>query len=454
MKRHPAYTMVSPWEGPAVNTSADRDGAQPVCDEVLPDQAGAGRFARGWAGRLSGEFWVLATAALLYNVGMSTYLFLYNLFMLDIGFRVSELGLFAGATALGSLIGTVPMMLLARRIGHRRLLLLCLLLDGVTLAVRVLVSHLDGQIAFALLDGVLLAGWVVCITPAVASVVDADHRPSAYSVLFAVAVGGCSLGGLLGGEMPDHLRGLAVVRTALNGQRATLLLASGLTALAAYPVWRLRPGRAAPVRHWFTRPTPYLSRFLVGNALWGAALGAFNPFTNVFFSRHLGAATSHLGSFFALAQLVQAGAVLLMPLILRRMGLVPAITLMQVVTAATLAMLASCQGLLSAELIYCVFMAAQHMADPALQSVMIGSVNEQDRSAATAMAYLTLSVAQAVAAPLAGYAFTNLPVPQVVVGIAVAVAASAMIFRMLLHRCSVARVWAIAEAPLAQTEPL
>ena len=402
-----------------------------------PQIGGLRRLGRWWTERApQGEFWALVLAALLFNFGVSIFFFLYNLLMLDLGFRERALGVLASAMALGSMAGTIPMGIVAQRFGLKKVLTVCLMLLAVGFGARVFLFWYPAQLAFAFFDGVMLCGWVVCISPAVANVVEEEKRPFAFSVLFAVAVATGSLGGAVGGNMPGWWQTFGARWTdgavsPADAKRATLLVACVLTALAAWPITRLKAGAESPMVRRLQRPTPFLLRFLLANACWAAAVGAFNPFTNVFFVRYLGVPTAHLGNFFSIAQLLQAGAVLLMPFLLRRTGLISGITAVQLATAGAVALLASGRSLLHEEVIYCCYMAGQHMCDPGIQSLLMDGVAPEERSGAAAINYLVMSIAQAGAAAAAGAAFGRFGYPPVLLGIGAATAAAAVAFRVL-----------------------
>jgi MFS family permease len=416
---------------------------QPLTDlnvTTFKDDRQTGKLARlshWWKERAPhGEFWAIVIAALLFNFGMSVFFFLYNLFMLDLGFREQSLGVLASALALGSMAGTIPMGMVARRFGLKKVLIICLLLMAAAFGARVFLFWYPAQIAFAFFDGVMLCGWVVCLSPAVANAVEESKRPFAFSLLFAVAVATGSLGGFVGGNMPDWCQSLGAhysgrVLSAVDAKRITLLVACVITGLAAWPISRLSSTARSQSPRWMQRPTPFLLRFLLASACWAAAVGAFNPFTNVFFVRYVGVATAHLGNFFSVSQLLQAGAVLLMPFVLQRMGLIPGIMAAQLATALAVGLLASGRGVLRAEVIYCVFMAAQHMCGPGIQSLLMDRVAPEERSGGAALNFLVISIAQAAAAALAGAAFARFGYPPVLVGIAVATFGAALAFRIL-----------------------
>ena len=381
-----------------------------------------------------GEFWALVAAVFLFNFGMSVFFFLYNLFMLDLGFEERSLGVLASALALGSMVGTIPMGVVAQRFGVKRVLITCLLLMALAFGARVVLFWYPTQIAFAFLDGVLLSGWVVSVAPAVANAVEVRKRPVAFSVIFAVGVATGSLGGFIGGNMPgwcrsEVLRHTRMALSVIDGKRATLLMACIFTALAAWPISKLGAGPRMQSTEWPKRPSSFLLKFLLGSALWAAAVGAFNPFTNVFFVRYLGVPLTQLGDFFSIAQLVQAAAVLLMPLVLRKTGLISGIMAAQLATAATLVLLAVGHRTWHEEVFYCAFLAGQHMCEPALQSLLMNRVDEGERSSAAAMYFLVISVAQAGAAMVAGASIARFNYPPVLIGISIAAAAAALGFR-------------------------
>lgn len=393
---------------------------------------------RAWWSRSAphGEFWKLVPATLLFNLGISIYLFLYNLFMLDLGFTERPLAIFASSLALGTMVGTIPMGIFARRYGFRKVLFACLLISSFAFAARVCLIWYPAQLAFAFLDGAMLAGWSICIPPAIAEVVPEDRRPFAFGALFGLAIAGCSLGGLIGGNLPglcQHWVAVSSGRTisTVEGKRLTLLFSSAVTGLAAWPVFRLR--RSAPLRtlRLHLRPSRFLLHFLAAYAVWGAALGLFNPFTNLFFGHYLGVPTAHLGNFFSVALVIQSVAVVLSSFLFRRTGLMRGVFFTQIATAAALAALSLWHSILRAEIFYCAFMAAQNMTQPAIQNLLMDRIAPEDRSSASSMSLLVLSIAQASAAAVAAWAYGHFSYPQMIASTAVAVGCAAFFFQTL-----------------------
>ena len=63
------------------------------------------------------KLWIFLLAASLFNVGLSVFFLLYNLYLLDLGFDESFLGILWGTMTVGSICGTMPAGWLASRWG-------------------------------------------------------------------------------------------------------------------------------------------------------------------------------------------------------------------------------------------------------------------------------------------------------------------------------------------------
>ena len=390
-----------------------------------------------------GEFWLLIASTLLFNCGISIILFLYNLYLLDLGLGEQPMGTQTSAMVLGGMVGTLPMGWLASRYGLKRVLAGSLGLTGTAFAVRVCMLWMPAQTLISFLAGVFLCGWMVCLSPALAAIVEQDKRPRAFSLLYGCALAAGSAAAVLGGGIPvfcqrmfAHVVGL--VLTDAEAKRAALLLGCALVSLAALPVMKLEFTEASESAvaeerdSWRHCLSPFLLRFLVVSACWSAAVGAFNPFAGVFFTRSLAFPLPRLGLFFCLAQLVQAGALLLLSSwTMRRLGTAASVLAAQLVTAAAMGCMAWSHSVLSAEMLYCVFMIAQQMTQPGMQVLLMDNAPAKSRSQSAAMNFLVVSIAQAFAASLAGWALGRCGYPQVMAGIALAVLCSALLFRFL-----------------------
>jgi len=386
----------------------------------------------------AGEFWLLAAATLLFNCGISVFFFLYNLYLLDTGLGESAMGWLTSAMVIGSMVGTLPMGWLASRYGNQRVLSISLLLMGVAFASRVCLPGMVLQSGVAFLSGVLLCGWMVCLSPALAAVVPAGKRSTAFSMLYAFAIAAGSAGAVIGGSLPQHCQSLfsALALSSGSAKRIMILVGCTFISLAAWPITKLSGQGTTNCVQWTHRPSPYLVRLLLAGACWSAAVGAFNPFAGVYLTRCLAFSLPRLGVFFSIAQVVQAVAVLLFaPWIMRRLGTMSAILAMQLATGIAMLGMALERGTLPIETLYCAFMIAQQMSQPGMQVLLMDHSPKDARSQMAAMNYLGVALAQAAAAAMAGHALEHFSYPTVLVGVAAAILLAALSFRAL---CSTA----------------
>lgn len=389
---------------------------------------------------LSRQFWIFFTAAFFFDAGFSVYFFLFNLYLLDYGFRERSIGLVGGAMTLGSLLGTLPVGRLVRKFGVQPLLVFCFIAAPLVNALRTFCMWDTAQIGMAFLTGLVMSSWGVCFLTAVARLTNLKNRAAAFSLIFSVSVGTSALGGVVCGCLPRWLEIAGFTMQAAAVKRIILLLSCGVALVGLIAVMRLFvPGQpieeeALPPRsRWLHgwRLHPFLKRFLPLMALWAAVLAAFNPFANVYLSRDLHIPLTRIGLIFSTAQIVQLCMGLLTPLVIRRLGLMNGIFVTQVAAAMMLAALAGAAGRV-AVLLYLGFSAAQWMCSPGLYNLLMNETPDKQRSNAAAMVLFCNALAGSAATAGAGLLFARFGYPTVLFGISAAAITVAVLSRLII----------------------
>jgi predicted MFS family arabinose efflux permease len=380
--------------------------------------------ARWWwkTNGLGSQFWMFLAVAVVFNLGVYIFVLLYNLFLMDLGFREDFLGLVNGASRVGGLAGTIPAAFLAQRYGLRNSLVGTIAgTAAIELARAVIGARLPlAGLAFA--SGFIFSLWAVIMAPIIAGTVDARRCPTAFSFFFACMYATGMVGGWVGGRLPVWM----------HGKRPVLLLAAAMAALAVLPALRLKPSAAIPGDARVYPRGRFLLRFLGPFAVWHLATGSFNPFNNVYFAR-LGFPVQQIGNIFSGAQLVQVGAVLMAPLVIRRAGLLTGIVLMMAATALAMGGLATQASGAAAILAYIAYMSFQWMSEPGLNSLLMNRIDESERSGASALTFLVAFGAQALAALGAGELLTRFGYGAVLAGAAALTGVAAAMFRWLVR---------------------
>jgi len=386
--------------------------------------------------KLSRRFWVFFTVAFFFDVGFSVYYFLFNLYLLDFHFNERVIGLVGGALTLGTVVGTLPVGWLARKIGLRPPLICCMIAAPLLGAMRAIVMREWAQIGLAFLAGLAMCIWGVCFPPMVARLTTTENRASAFSLIFSASIGASALGGLISGYLPLWLKSAGYAIEASDSKRMILLGACGLASIGLIPLLRLQnPGHesehsaAGETAKQAWKLSPFLLRFLPSMALWTAVLASFAPFANVYLSRDLHISLARIGVIFSLARVVQLCAGLLTPLVFRVMGLLNGIVATQVATAVALACLAGTSSRAFAVTLYLSFSAAQWMSSPGLYNLLMSRVPDGERSSASAMTMFCNALMQSGAITGAGILFARFGYPRVLAGVAGMALIAALLFK-------------------------
>jgi MFS family permease len=388
--------------------------------------------ARYWwsTKRLGREYWTFYCASFLFNLGMFVFFLLYNLLLLDRGFNTRFIGLVASASSLGGVAGTILGGLFAHHFGLRKTLLTCFPLLAVICALRVIVTVPSALIDLAFLGGLSAALYAISLSPAVAQMTTDRNRPFGFSVILSSGIAIGILGGLVGGRLPEWLASSHLISTAFAKEGA-LLVACGLVALAVWPAARLQFATM-----WRRPPTVYprsrfLWRFLPAIALWSLVTGGFSPFFNTYFSQRMGMSVDRIGTMFSLSHASQVVAVLCAPFLFRRIGLVKGVMSTQIATAIAIACLAATSGFVGAALVYTLFSAFEWMNEPGIFTLLMDRVSPEERTGASALMFLVISLSQSAAGSLAGAGFVRFGYPAVMFAIAGVAVAAALVFGRL-----------------------
>jgi MFS family permease len=385
---------------------------------------------------LSREFWIFFAAAFFFDLGLYIFFLLYNLYLLDRGFKESFLGLVTSASAIGSVAGTIPAGILVQHVGLRKALLLCVVLVSLIFGSRAVLGEETALLAFSFLGGAVFTIWAVCISPVVAQLTSPQNRAFGFSLIFSSGIGIGVLGGQIGGHLPDWLARIGPSVTPVHAKQLALLIACGMVVVAIWPIACLRFASApAPEKKFYPR-SPFLLRYLPAIALWSLAIGAFSPFFNVYLSQHLRMPVKQIGTVFSVSQLAQVLAILAAPVIFRKFGLVSGIMYTQMAAALALGCLSAVPQVLSASTIFVGYTAFQWMSEPGMFTLLMNQVAASERTGASALNFLVINLSQAVAAMAAGASFARFGYPTVL-GVTAGVGlVAACLFRLLLGRDS------------------
>ena len=369
---------------------------------------------------LSGGYWLFLGASSFFVLGMFIFVLLYNLYLLDLGFREDFVGQVNSASTAGMVAAILPAAALARRWGLGKLLFVSFASVGAISALRVLVSSPAPLLALAFLSGVAFSLYAVSLAPAIARLTSDKARSTGFSFSTASSIALGIFGNWLGGHLPGWL----------GGKRPAMLAGCSLVALALWPSARLRIGPAPAEGAKLYPRSRFVVRFLLVWAIWNLATGSFNPFFTTFFAR-LHTPVERIGLIMSGSQLAQVLALMLAPLILRKLGLVSGTAAMLLATALALCGLAAGPTGWGAAAVFMAYTSCQWMTDPGVNTLLMDRVREHERTGAAALMMLVAFAAQLVASLAGGAAIARFGYSALLVCAAGLAALAAIAFRTL-----------------------
>ena len=381
-----------------------------------------------WFAGLSRPYWIFYAAAGLFNFGMFVFFFLYNLYLLQLGFREDFLGLISGTMTAGSVAGCIPAAAALRRFGLRSTLLAAFAAIACIAALRAMITLSPVLVGLAFVAGFIGSTWGVAISPAVAQLTTERNRSLGFSLILSSGVAIGILGGFAGGHLPGKFS--HALLSNINGYRASLLCGCATILLALWPLSRLKIEAAPAPGALFRRPSPVLLRFFAAMVVWNLGTGAFNPFYGAFFV-HLRFSTERIGMLFSGVHLAQALAMLAAPVALYRFGLARGIAALQVATALSLIGLATASGSANASIAYGSYVVFQYMSEPGVFALLMNSVPAAERAGVSALNMMVTFASQAAAAAVAGILITRFGYPPVLTAAALICVTAALLFRGL-----------------------
>ncbi len=385
---------------------------------------------------LGQEFLIFLFVSALFDFGEFIFFLLYNLYVLDFGYREKFMGQLAAVLTAGTLAGVIPAAAFTNRVGLRRALLVAIAGSACATTLRAVVLWPPALLGGAFLNGFFMSIWAVTLAPIVAGFTTERNRTLGFALITSIGIGAGAVAGFAGGHLPALLLQAGYFSNDHLAKRAALLLGSGFAALAIFPALRIKyPATPTLPRAKTLYPrTRFLYIFLACMFVWTVGTGGFNPFFNVYFSQRLHLGTEQIGAIFSYGQLTQVGVILAAPLVVRRIGEQKSIASMQLATAAMLLLLAIAPGARLSAALYIGYMCFQYMSEPCLFSMLMNGVAEPYRSGASALNFFVTSLAGIFAAALAGSLLANLGYGFTLTVCAAVTAVAALTFFLLFCR--------------------
>ncbi len=325
-----------------------------------------------------------------------------------------------GVTAVALMI---PVGLMADRFGRRR----ALALGGVTASLSLfllgfadsVLSVLIFAIAFGAAEAFEVASWNALLADASSE----RTRANVFGVSFTASAIGMAGGTLIGSVADQALLTGATLQAAYQ---PLFILLGGL--LFVVPVLiaflRLPPRETSREQSFIPAESRRLiGRFFAANILIGTGAGIIIPLFSLWFLFQFGIGEAFTGPLFAVSSIVNAAAFLVAPSLARRGGLIRTVVALQAGATLILFLIPPAASLtafalLVVSVLFVVRQALMNMTWPVLTSFLMGAVDVNARSAASAVTAVSFRLPFALSTTLGVYLLTiDLALPFYVTGV-------------------------------------
>jgi len=331
------------------------------------------------------------------------------------GYAATRVGILFTAGAVGSMLLTAAVGLLADRIGRKPILVVLGLLSAIAALTFALTESYPILLIAAALGTIGRGGgagssgafgpYYPAEQPLITEKVSDRDRTHVFGMVSVVGVL-AGAGGALMATVPTLLNRFFALPE-IDGDRALFVCAAVLglgMALVVLPVKEAAPPPRVPGkhRHLQTSTKRVLWRFVVTNATNGLAVGMLGPVLVYWFHVRFGATAAELGSLYFLANLLAAPSNLMAARVARRLGTVRAVVMLRLVALLLMAAMALVPTFLVAAVLFLLRTQVNTMSGPMRQSFLMGMVAPEDRSTAAGFSNLPLQVLSSAGPTIAG----------------------------------------------------
>lgn len=342
----------------------------------------------------------------LITLGLGIFAVIFNLYILELGFSASFLGLIISSNLIFSALFLFPGGALSDRIGRKNTLLISVGLMFWSIIVLCTVTDRWLLLAANSVRGISDSLIRISIDPFIMEQSDDYERMHLFSFNAALRSFSRMVGTLMGGVLPAVF---AVAVLTLAGQyQYTLYCAGVFTVLAFFPVLfikekRILVDRTTASKPLFSGKRMFVLKFAVTSIIIGFGAGIIVPFFNVYFSQELHANSAQIGLIFSISELSMGIAFLVLPFLVRRFGRVGSTVLTQYVSIPFLLLIMVTTRLFSAFVGFFMRMTLMNMAHPAQRNFYMDEISEHERGKAASISQFGSTVSRAFGSDLGGY---------------------------------------------------
>lgn len=351
------------------------------------------------------------TSVALSQLAMASFGLLLNIYLRQLGYSKSFLGVFTTVNLISSGLISVPAGIFVNRFGRKGSLLLSIGLASLACLGQVFfTSSALILLAFSALRGASNTFKMIVQSPLLVENSDPRERMHLFSVNAALSHISGMLGNSLAGLMPVFIMDSLGLIDTLNPAplRYSLMISALFWLFSAIPVLFIKEERAVQAGKKTGLSIPALLRspiprnLAIYNLLIGLGAGLVVPFFNVFLTEQLRASTEQVGFIMAGSSVVLIFAVLLSPRLAGRFGKVKSVALTQGSSIPLLIIMGLSPGIWPVTLAYWFRHGLMNLSGPITSSFAMEIVSSEERAPTASLISMANNLSRALSATIGG----------------------------------------------------
>lgn len=377
-----------------------------------------GKWLADWKGKVftfNKNVRLFMLANVLIQIGMGVFMVMYNLYIKELGMPETINGKVISMTAMASAIMLVPAGFLGDKFGRKWMIIGGAIFGGMTLFYRGIAVAETPIIYAAFLTGLFMAFVQVSGVPFLAENSKPAERVHMFSIHFALVTVANVIGSLLGGIVADVLK-IITGMDAAAAIRWALLVGAVIFTSGLFPLFKLQNKPPDPVQvkqdavktksidsieSSFKRNIIVIAHFSFASVLIGFGSGLVVPYLNLYFSNRFDATNAYIGFILSLGSAMTAVAMLIGPLLVKKVGKVKALILFQVLSIPFLLLTAYTTSLMLASLGFLMRQALMNAGNPIQSAIAMEIVADKYKGLANSVNQMMFNIGWAAMGPVA-----------------------------------------------------
>ncbi len=351
------------------------------------------------------------SATVLWGFSRGIWTVLFNLYLLDLGFREDFIGYMLLSSGLVAGLAAFPAGILCDKIGRKKSLLAGATVGSLTNTILVFTSYPNLLLTVNLFQGLVSILYWVARAPFMMENSEPEERTHLFSMSWATFLVSNMAGSFAGGFLPEVFSGILGVETKNVGvHRATLTVSVVFLFLSLLPYIAIkekpyRQDNATMIRRLSFKAIQsraVISKLVLTAGLIGLGAGLIVPLFNLFFQNKLGATKEQIGTIFALGNVTIAVGTLLTPIVSSRLGKVRAVACTELISIPFIFGIAVSPNPGFAAGPYLARGALMNMALPIKSNFAMETVQTEERATTSGLTTMADRIPRAIGASIAG----------------------------------------------------